>query len=259
VVDLDLGPDYQLIERIGCGAYSTVWRTMHLPTGKQYAIKKQVNIFDDLIDCKHILREIKLLRLLKHQNIVRLVDVRVNEGDAKFNSLSLILELGAADLKKILKSAHCLVDFHVKKFIYELLLALKYMHSVGVIHRDLKPANVLIFEDESIKLCDFGLARFIAEMKEERHTKHLDTDDLVLDNPEEATPSKISTTPTFMCRTKSSLQKPKEESKKTGSHGLISTRKSKLTKILTSHVVTHWYRAPEVILMEKTYGSAIDI
>jgi len=258
MVDLDLGSDYQLIERIGRGAYSTVWRTIHIPTGNQYAIKKQVNIFDDLINCKRILREIKLLRLLKHQNIVKLVDVRVNEDNLKFNSVSLVLELGAINLKKILKSAHCLVEFHVKKFIYELFLALKYMHSVGVIHRDLKPANVLIFEDESIKLCDLGLARFIAENRKESHIKHVDSD-LILDNPEEATPSKISTTPTFMHRTKFTFQKPKEESKKPASHRLISTKKSKLTKVLTSHVATRWYRAPEVILMEKTYGAAIDI
>lgn len=48
---------------------------------------------------------------------------------------------------------------HIQTLAYNLLIALKYLHSAGVIHRDLKPANVLINDDCSIKICDFGLAR----------------------------------------------------------------------------------------------------
>lgn len=265
MVDSDLGPDYQLVERIGCGAYSTVWRALHLPSRKEVAIKKEGNLFNDLVDCKRVLRELKLLRLLKHANIVELLDVRVNEEDEKFNSVSLVLELGAADLRKVLKSARCLEQFHVKRIVYEILLALKYMHSAGVIHRDIKPANILIFEDESIKLCDFGLARCIAEPYDADTSKQTlaDPDDLTPDTPQEAVPSKVSATPTFIHRPKFfTIQKPHEEdkeNKKTASHRLAPRKKSKLTTMLTSHVVTRWYRAPEVILMEKNYGAAIDM
>jgi len=52
-----------------------------------------------------------------------------------------------------------LTDDHVQFFIYQILCALKYMHSVGVVHRDLKPSNVLLNADCTLKLCDFGLAR----------------------------------------------------------------------------------------------------
>eukprot|EP00826_Nyctotherus_ovalis_P009995 TRINITY_DN12652_c0_g1_i23.p1 TRINITY_DN12652_c0_g1~~TRINITY_DN12652_c0_g1_i23.p1 ORF type:complete len:467 (+),score=105.45 TRINITY_DN12652_c0_g1_i23:99-1499(+) len=265
MVDLDLGPDYQLIERIGCGAYSTVWRALHLPSRKEVAIKKEGNLFNDLVDCKRVLRELKLLRLLKHANIVELLDARINEEDKKFNSVSLVLEPGVTDLRKILKSARSLEQFHVKKIVYEILLALKYMHSVGVIHRDIKPANILIFEDESIKLCDFGLARCIAESYDPNTSKQTlaDPDDLTPDTPQEAVPSKVSTTPTLVHRPNFfTIQKSHEEDKenrKTASHRLVSSRKPKLTTILTSHVVTRWYRAPEVILMEKNYGAAIDM
>jgi len=57
------------------------------------------------------------------------------------------------------KSNIHLTMMHIQTLAYNLLIALKYLHSAGVIHRDLKPANVLINDDCSIKICDFGLAR----------------------------------------------------------------------------------------------------
>ena len=269
--DSDLGSDYQLTEKIGRGAYSTVWRAIHAESGKEVAIKKEENIFDDLIDCKRVFRELKLLRLLNHPNIVRLLDLRINEEDPKFNSVSLILELGELDMKKILKSAQTLQHSHIQRFIYDILLGLKYMHSAGVIHRDLKPGNVLLYEDESVKLCDFGLARCVgttyadtqAPQPDRNHdgknNVSPDADDLILDNPEEGTALKVSTTP--IVDNKITAIKPEIEEKKESklARPLISSKKSNLKKILTSHVVTRWYRAPEVILMEKDYGAEIDV
>jgi mitogen-activated protein kinase 1/3 len=54
-----------------------------------------------------------------------------------------------------------LTDLHVKTIIYEILKGIKYMHQAKVIHRDIKPANILINQDCSIKICDFGLSRSI--------------------------------------------------------------------------------------------------
>jgi mitogen-activated protein kinase 1/3 len=79
-----------------------------------------------------------------------------------FNNLFLVLEYGQSDLKKLLKSSIFLSDLHIKTVIYNLLCGIKYMHSAKVIHRDIKPANILINEDCSVKICDFGLSRSIA-------------------------------------------------------------------------------------------------
>ena len=268
--DPDLGSDYQLSEKIGKGAYSTVWRAVHKESGKEVAVKKEGNLFDDLVDCKRVFREIKLLRLLKHPNIVQLLDLKINEEDPKFNSVSLILDLGEIDMKKILKSAHTLQHSHIKRFIYDILLALKYMHSAGVIHRDIKPGNILLYEDESVKLCDFGLARCVGTTYTDSKIPQADSsptgkncispdaDNLVLDNPEEGTPSKILESITLENKLKL-FKQPEEKKEQKKTHPLISTKKSILKKILTSHVVTRWYRAPEVILMEENYGAAIDI
>jgi mitogen-activated protein kinase 1/3 len=79
-----------------------------------------------------------------------------------FNNLFLVLEYGQSDLKKLLKSSIFLSELHIKTVIYNLLCGIKYMHSAKVIHRDIKPANILINEDCSVKICDFGLSRSIA-------------------------------------------------------------------------------------------------
>ena len=74
----------------------------------------------------------------------------------------MVLELAESDLKKVIKSAIHLSIKHIITVVYNLLCAIKYLHSANVLHRDLKPANVLVNEDCSIKVCDFGLARSIS-------------------------------------------------------------------------------------------------
>lgn len=73
----------------------------------------------------------------------------------------LVLEHVQSDLKKVLKSSMFLEDLHLKTIIYEVLKGVKYMHDARVVHRDIKPANILINQDCSIKICDFGLSRSI--------------------------------------------------------------------------------------------------
>ena len=128
------------------------------------------NIFNDTIDCKRILREIVILRQMKHPLVVKLMDVftsttrddNKDEDQAEFNEIYMVLEFGESDLKKLLKSSMTLELVHIKTILWNLLHAVKYMHESMVLHRDIKPANVLINEDCSIKICDFGLARSIS-------------------------------------------------------------------------------------------------
>lgn len=73
----------------------------------------------------------------------------------------MVLEFCESDLKKLVKSSLNLEILHIETIIWNLLHAIKFIHDSKVLHRDLKPANVLINEDCSIKICDFGLARSI--------------------------------------------------------------------------------------------------
>jgi mitogen-activated protein kinase 1/3 len=139
------------------------------------------NCFGDITDAKRILREIRLMRHFDHENVrrtlcaaqqfrlaaraVRFVqvlgidDLEPPETFAKFKDVYIISELMETDLHRFIYSKQQLSDDHIQYFLYQMLCALKYMHSAEVIHRDLKPSNILLNADCSLKLCDFGLAR----------------------------------------------------------------------------------------------------
>ena len=119
------------------------------------------NIFDDDVDCKRMLREVTLLRKLKHPCVVELIEICEPSDPNTFTTIYVVMEFAESDLKKILKSSINLEILHIKTIIFNLLCAIKYLHESKVIHRDLKPANILVNEDCTIKLCDYGLARSI--------------------------------------------------------------------------------------------------
>ena len=119
------------------------------------------NIFDDETDCKRILREITLLRKLKHPCVVELIEIIMPRDPKNFTTIYIVMEFAESDLKKVLRSTIHLEVLHIQTIVYNLLCAIRYLHDCKVIHRDLKPANILINEDCSVKLCDYGLARSI--------------------------------------------------------------------------------------------------
>ncbi len=79
--------------------------------------------------------------------------------DLKFNEVYLVLRKCDMDLKKLIKSGKHLEETQVKSIVYDILCGLKYLHKAKIIHRDLKPGNVLVNNDCTIQICDFGLAR----------------------------------------------------------------------------------------------------
>lgn len=83
-----------------------------------------------------------------------------------FKNLYLVLEPAQSDLKKLVKTSIFLTDLHIQTIMYNLLCGLKYMHSGRILHRDIKPANILINEDCTIKICDFGLARSLTGLED---------------------------------------------------------------------------------------------
>eukprot|EP00831_Metopus_contortus_P076442 TRINITY_DN7056_c0_g1_i1.p1 TRINITY_DN7056_c0_g1~~TRINITY_DN7056_c0_g1_i1.p1 ORF type:complete len:219 (+),score=47.36 TRINITY_DN7056_c0_g1_i1:158-814(+) len=134
---------------------------VHKKTGKKVAIKKSVHLFKDFIDCKRILREVQLLRLLRspNSNVVVLHEIIEPSNLETFDCIYMVMEYAQSDIKKLVKAAIHLQEAHARKLIYNILVGLKYIHSADVLHRDIKPANILINEDCSVRICDFGLAR----------------------------------------------------------------------------------------------------
>ena len=157
-----VGDDYICERLLGTGSYGKVALATRKSTGQKVAIKRMENIFEDETDCKRILREVTLMRKLKHPFVVELVELLYPSDPTSFDTLYVVMEYAESDLKKIIKSNINLEMQHTQHIIYNLLCAIKYLHESNVLHRDWKPANVLINEDCTVKLCDYGLARSIS-------------------------------------------------------------------------------------------------
>ncbi|KAK4321431.1 hypothetical protein Pmani_007751 [Petrolisthes manimaculis] len=146
---------YEKLEKIGEGTYGTVFKAKNRETQEIVALKRVRLDDDDEGVPSSALREICLLKELKHKNIVRLHDVL--HSDKK---LTLVFEHCDQDLKKYFDSLNGEIDPDiVKSFLFQLLRGLEFCHSRNVLHRDLKPQNLLINKNGELKLADFGLAR----------------------------------------------------------------------------------------------------
>jgi serine/threonine protein kinase len=150
---------YTVLEPVGRGAYGVVCSAQNNETGEYCAIKKIENVFEDISFSKRTLRELRILRQLKHENIIDITDIFIPQDYNTFSDVYVTSTLMETDLTSILRSSQPLNDSHCQFFLYQILRGCKYLHSAGIIHRDLKPRNLLVNSNCDLKICDFGLAR----------------------------------------------------------------------------------------------------
>ncbi|KAJ4956514.1 hypothetical protein NE237_013297 [Protea cynaroides] len=153
------GNRYIIEEVIGKGSYGVVCSAYDTHTGEKVAIKKINDIFEHVSDATRILREIKLLRILRHPDIVEIKHILLPPSRREFKDIYVVFELMESDLHQVIKANDDLTLEHYQFFLYQLLRGLKYIHTANVFHRDLKPKNILANADCKLKICDFGLAR----------------------------------------------------------------------------------------------------
>mmetsp|Transcript_100801 Transcript_100801/g.289139 ORF Transcript_100801/g.289139 Transcript_100801/m.289139 type:complete len:583 (-) Transcript_100801:236-1984(-) len=199
------------------------------------AIKKVKGAFDDMIDAKRILREVRLMRQFSHPNVIALHDMITPSSVEGFNDVYIITELMSRDLQEIIFSRTPLSEDQQQWIMYQCLAGLNYMHMAGVVHRDLKPSNILIDTDTcDVRLCDFGLSRGVL---------HEDVHDHDGEDGHEPLPKgedHVDVDPTHAEADPDHMEEaPQEE--------------------MTVYVVTRWYRAPEVMLEYHKYGTEIDM
>ncbi|XP_053556381.1 mitogen-activated protein kinase 4 isoform X2 [Bombina bombina] len=161
----DLGCHFVDFKPLGFGANGLVLSATDSKNSRKVAVKKIT--ISDTRSMKHALREIKIIRRLNHDNIVKVHAVLGPRGAdlqgdiLKFNVVYIVQEHMETDLARLLEQGPLSED-HAKLFMYQLLRGLKYIHSANVLHRDLKPANIFIStEDLLLKIGDFGLARIV--------------------------------------------------------------------------------------------------
>uniref|UniRef100_A0A8C6LKF0 mitogen-activated protein kinase n=1 Tax=Nothobranchius furzeri TaxID=105023 RepID=A0A8C6LKF0_NOTFU len=150
---------YQNLSPVGSGAYGSVCSAYDVKTGLRVAVKKLSRPFQSIIHAKRTYRELRLLKHMKHENVIGLLDVFTpGKSLTEFEDVYMVTHLMGADLNNIVKCQK-LTDDHVQFLIYQILRGLKYIHSADIIHRDLKPSNLAVNEDCELKILDFGLAR----------------------------------------------------------------------------------------------------
>ena len=143
---------------MGKGNYGTVWKAINKTNRDRIAIKKIQNAFVNIIDATRTLREILIMHELeKHQNLIRLHTVHVGKNN---RDVYLVFELCEADLHTVIRSG-VTQDIQKPYIMYQIAKALNVMHSCDVIHRDMKPSNILINQDCSVKLADFGISKVV--------------------------------------------------------------------------------------------------
>jgi len=120
---------YKIQEVIGKGSYGVVCSAIDTHTGEKVAIKKIHDIFEHISDAARILREIKLLRLLRHPDIVEIKHIMLPPSRKDFKDIYVVFELMESDLHQVIKANDDLTKEHYQFFLYQLLRALKYIHT----------------------------------------------------------------------------------------------------------------------------------
>uniref|UniRef100_A0A2K5PZ26 cyclin-dependent kinase n=1 Tax=Cebus imitator TaxID=2715852 RepID=A0A2K5PZ26_CEBIM len=148
---------YEKIGKIGEGSYGVVFKCRNRDTGQIVAIKRFLESEDDPVIKKIALREIRMLKQLKHPNLVNLLEVFRRK-----RRLHLVFEYcDHTVLHELDRYQRGVPEHLVKSITWQTLQAVNFCHKHNCIHRDVKPENILITKHSVIKLCDFGFARLL--------------------------------------------------------------------------------------------------
>ncbi|NWI79595.1 CDKL2 protein, partial [Dryoscopus gambensis] len=149
---------YQVLGLVGEGSYGVVTKCRNMENGQIVAVKKFLESDDDAAVRKIALREIKLLKQLRHENLVNLLDVCKRK-----KRWYLVFEFVDHTVLDDLEASPNGLDYNrVRKYLFQIMRGIAFCHSHNIIHRDIKPENILVSQSGVVKLCDFGFARPLA-------------------------------------------------------------------------------------------------
>lgn len=163
-------PSHLLVNsELGTGAYGKVFLCDDLRDKSKVAVKWIRDFARDPLFGKRILREIRILAALDHENLLKLVDVFPGPRNAPYTDVYIAMPYMQLDLHKVIysKMKGELSERHAQAFSCQILRGLKYLHSAGIVHRDLKPSNILVNKDCTLRIADMGLARGRVSEEEE--------------------------------------------------------------------------------------------
>ena len=134
----ELDSRYKVVDYLGAGAYGVVCAAHDTLQHCIVAIKKCKKVFQSRTLAKRTLREVRLLRLLNHENIVKIKTILPPRDLYSYNEIYIVFEIMETDLAQIIRSPQCLHNEHIQYFTFQIVMGLHYLHSIGILHRDLK-------------------------------------------------------------------------------------------------------------------------
>ena len=151
---------YEITELIGIGGMADVYKATDILEDRTVAVKILKNEFADNEDfVRRFRNESKAIAVLSHPNIVKIFDVGFTDK-IQF----IVMEyIDGITLKEFMEQQGVLKWKDSIHFIIQILRALQHAHDRGIVHRDIKPQNIMLFPDGTIKVMDFGIARFARE------------------------------------------------------------------------------------------------
>ncbi|XP_061539134.1 cyclin-dependent kinase-like 5 isoform X3 [Phycodurus eques] len=162
---------FEVLGIVGEGAYGVVLKCRHKDTNEIVAIKKFKDSEENEEVKETTLRELKMLRTLKQENIVELKEAFRRRG-----KLYLVFEYVEKNMLELLEELPNGVPTEkARSYIYQLIKAIHWCHKHDIVHRDIKPENLLISSDDVLKLCDFGFARNLSEGTDANYTEYVAT------------------------------------------------------------------------------------
>ncbi|XP_035377647.1 cyclin-dependent kinase-like 5 isoform X1 [Electrophorus electricus] len=167
----DVMNKFEVLGIVGEGAYGVVLKCRHKDTNEIVAIKKFKDSEENEEVKETTLRELKMLRTLKQENIVELKDAFRRRG-----KLYLVFEYVEKNMLELLEELpNGVPPDKVRNYIYQLIKAIHWCHKNDIVHRDIKPENLLISSEDVLKLCDFGFARDLSEGNDANYTEYVAT------------------------------------------------------------------------------------
>lgn len=146
--------DIQILEKIGSGSYGDVFKAFDTKKQSYRAVKIFKDSFSNVKKCMKE-PEVKVMTKIKHKNLVTLKKVIYESG-----KLCLIMELCNQNLSELLTDRRVseigFKEEEIMSYMQDIISAVQCLHSHGYIHRDIKPDNILIADDGTLKLTDFG-------------------------------------------------------------------------------------------------------
>ncbi|XP_054645027.1 cyclin-dependent kinase-like 5 [Dunckerocampus dactyliophorus] len=162
---------FEVLGIVGEGAYGVVLKCRHKDTNEIVAIKKFKDSEENEEVKETTLRELKMLRALKQENIVELKEAFRRRG-----KLYLVFEYVEKNMLELLEELPNGVPTEkARSYIYQLIKAIHWCHKHDIVHRDIKPENLLISSNDVLKLCDFGFARNLSEGTDANYTEYVAT------------------------------------------------------------------------------------